>query len=239
LITGGHGRLGNELRRILPAMIAPDLPAFDITHPENVARALDEVQPCCVVHAAAYTDVAGAERERAACWRVNVAGTRHVAQAVAARGIFLVHISTDYVFDGTRGNYREDDTPGPPCNYYALTKLVAEEAVRMTPAHLIIRTSFRPREWPYATAFTDVFSSQDYVDIIAPEIALAIAHAGEMPFDTLHIATERKSVYALAARRKPDVRAASKHDVGVKLPNDISLDCTRWQQWKTAWEARS
>ena len=234
-MTGGNGRLGNELRRLIPAVAAPDLPEFDITRPADIERALDEYRPELVVHAAAYTDVAGAERDHAACWRVNVAGTRHVTRAVAARGIFLVHISTDYVFDGTRGNYREDDPPGPPCNYYALSKLVAEEVARLAPAHLVIRTSFRPRDWPYPVAFTDVFTSQDYVDVIAPEIALAIAHYREIPFDTLHIATERKSAYELAARRKPDVRPGSKREIGLALPDDTSLDCTRWQQLKTAW----
>ena len=188
-----------------------------------------------VVHAAAYTNVAQAERERAACWQVNVDGTRNLVRAVAARGVFLVHISTDYVFDGTRGGYREDDPVGPVCNYYALTKLVAEALARLTPAHLVIRTSFRPREWPYAVAFTDVYTSQDYLDIIAPDIALAITRCRDIPFTTLHIATERKSVFELARRRKPDVQPGSKRDVQVVLPDDISLDISRWRQLKQQW----
>jgi dTDP-4-dehydrorhamnose reductase len=236
LLTGGTGRLGRELRSLLPGVIAPSRAELDITQPEAVDAALQRFAPEVMVHTAAYTDVAGAERDHQACWRTNVHGTRAVVQAAAHFGVFLVHISTDYVFEGSRGMYQEEDPPGPVCNYYALSKLVAEEVARLAPQHLIIRTSFRPREWPYPVAFTDVHTSQDYVDVIAPEIALAIQHHREIPYATLHIATERKSVYELARRRRPDVRPGSKREVSVALPDDISLDTTRWQTLKKQWE---
>jgi dTDP-4-dehydrorhamnose reductase len=235
-LTGAGGRLGTELLALVPGLIPLRRPEFDLTDPECVARSLDRWKPDVVVHAAAYTDVAGAERDRAACWAVNVEGTRHLLHEITERGIYLVHISTDYVFEGTSGGYRETDTPGPVRNYYALTKLVAEELVRTAPRHLVIRTSFRPREWPYPVAFEDVYTGQDYVDIIAPEIALAVRRCEEVSFDTLHIATERKSVYDLARRRKPDVRPGSRKDVAVNLPEDISLDVSRWQALKKTWE---
>jgi len=235
LMTGGSGRLGRELRAILPEIAAPPHVELDVTRPETITAALDRYRPDIVVHAAGYTDVAGAERERAKCWAVNVAGTRNLTRALRGTDAMLVHISTDYVFEGTRGMYREEDIPGPPCNFYALSKLVAEEIARLAPRHLIIRTSFRPREWPHPVAFTDVYTSQDYLDIIAPEIALAVTRCREIPFDTLHIATERKSAYELARRRKPEVRAASKKEAPVQLPDDISLDISRWQQLKEKW----
>jgi len=235
LLTGGTGRLGRELQELLPGVVAPLRTEVDVTRPETIAAALKRVEPEVLVHAAAYTDVAAAEQNRAACWRTNVDGTRAVAQAAIESGVFLVYISTDYVFEGTRGMYQEEDPPGPVCNYYALSKLVAEELVRLAPRHLIIRTSFRPRQWPYPVAFTDVYTSQDYVDVIAPEIALAIQHCREIGFSTLHIATERKSVYELARRRRPDVRPGSKREVSVALPDDISLDTTRWQTLKSTW----
>lgn len=228
LITGGTGRLGTELRALLPGIVAPPRADLDVTDPDSVRRGLDRHAPDVVVHAAAYTDVKGAETDRQGCWAVNVGGTRNVAAAVASNGALLVQISTDYVFEGTRGMYREDDPLGPPANYYALSKLVAEELARTAPRHLVIRTSFRPRDWPYPVAFTDVFTSQDYVDVIAPGIARAIRHAPALGVDTLHIATERKSVYDLARRRSPDVRAGTKAEAGVRLPDDTSLDVSLW-----------
>ncbi len=96
-----------------------------------------------------------------------------------------------------------------------------------------MRTSFRPREFAYPVAFSDVFTGQDYVDIIAPEIALAVKHALEITDEVLHIATERKSVYELARRRKPDVREGTRAEAGVTLPGDVSLNTGRWATLKT------
>ena len=237
LLTGGTGRLGRELRRLLPGLIAPTRSEMDLGQPHTIRATLERYTPKVLVHAAAYTDVAGAECDHTACWQTNVVGTRHLVCALRQHGGRLVYISTDYVFYGDRGLYKEEDPVGPARNYYALSKLVAEEIVRLVPDHLVIRTSFRPRDWPYPVAFQDVYTSQDYVDIIAPEIGLAIAHCGDIPYQTLHIATERKSVYELAKRRKPDVQPGSKQQASVALPDDISLDTTRWQQLKAHWHS--
>ncbi len=237
LLTGGSGRLGRELSALLP-LVAPSHAEMDITVPLQVEAALDEHRPEVVIHAAAYTDVAAAQRDRDTCRRINVIGTENVARAAAQRDVLLVFISTDYVFDGVRGNYSEDDPPGPPFNYYGETKLAAEQAARTCPRHLVIRTSFRPRQWPYETAYTDVFTSQDYVDVIAPQIALAIRNVRRVGHGTLHIATERKSVYELAMRRRPDVRPASKRQAPVPLPDDVSLDIRRWTALKEQWHRK-
>ncbi|AZI42071.1 NAD(P)-dependent oxidoreductase [Deinococcus psychrotolerans] len=232
LITGGSGRLGTELRDLIPDSVAPSSAELNLTDAHSVLEAVRREQPDIIVHTAAYTNVGGAEKERAKCWAVNVEGTRHIAQAANQVGAKLVHISTDYVFDGQTGNYSESDTPGPVVNYYSLTKLVAEEAARAAGSHLIIRTSFRPRKFAYPVAFSDVFTGQDYVDIIAPEIALAVRHALEISDEVLHIATERKSVYELARRRKPDVREGTRAEAGVTLPGDVSLNTERWEKVK-------
>ena len=234
LLTGGSGRLGSELRTLMPGIIAPPSAELDLTNAANVQHALRLYKPDVVVHAAAYTNVKGAETDKAACWQVNVEGTRNLVRALenTEKDTLLIHISTDYVFYGDTGNYAEDDPVGPVRNYYALSKLVAEEVARLAPRHLVIRTSFRPREFPYPVAFADVFTSQDYIDIIAPEIALAAQNIDKIPFDTLHIATERKSVYDLAKRRNEEVKSGSKADAGVSLPDDISLNVERWRTLK-------
>jgi len=231
LLTGGTGRLGSELQSHL-SLIAPGRSDLDIGNLAQVREAIGTHKPDLIVHTAAYTDVAGAETDKATCWHVNVEGTRNIVKGALEFNVPMVHISTDYVFYGDTGNYLETDPPGPVRNYYALTKLVAEESVRVLPKHLIIRTSFRPKEWPYDMAFDDVYTSQDYVDVIAPEIELALQNFEAIPFHTLHIATERKSVFELAKRRKPDVERGSKAAVGVNLPDDCSLNTQRWQALK-------
>ncbi|AXH00320.1 NAD(P)-dependent oxidoreductase (plasmid) [Deinococcus wulumuqiensis] len=234
LLTGGSGRLGTELRALLPGIVAPSSTEMNLTDAAQVREVVERERPHVIVHAAAYTNVGGAEKDRGACWNANVVGTRNVAAAANAVGAKLVHISTDYVFSGQEGGYRETDTPGPVVNYYSLTKLVAEEAARAAHKHLILRTSFRPREFQYPVAFSDVYTGQDYVDIIAPDIALAVMHALEIEDEILHIVTERKSVYELARRRKADVQEGRRADApGVVLPGDVSLDTERWQELRT------
>ena len=231
LLTGGTGRLGSELVRHLPDLVAPPRAELDVTRPEQVAEALERYRPEVVVHAAGFADVAAAEVEREACWRVNVHGTRVVASAVQARGLSLVHISTDYVFDGEQGGYAEGDVPGPPRNFYALSKIVAEEVARFVERHLVVRTSFRGREWTHPVAFTDLWTSQDYVDVIAPMIALAVRHHARLGIGTIHIGTERKTAFELARRRRPDVRPGLRADAGIDLPRDVSLDTRRWERF--------
>lgn len=248
LVTGASGRLGRELtgdgptaRRLAEAyrVTAASSTDADVRDAAAVRSLLDRVRPDVVLHAAGYTDVAGADAQRRGCWDVNVAGTRHVAAAAAAVGARLIHVSTDYVFwggdDRPDGGYREDDPVGPVRNYYALTKLVAEEAARRAPDALIVRTSFRPSEWPHPVAFTDVFTGQDYVDVIAEQLGLLLRHHGDVESGTLHVVTERKSVYDLAVRRNPQVRPGSKRDAGVELPDDVSLDTARWRALKARW----
>lgn len=234
-MTGGAGRLGTELRALLAGVHAPDEADLDITDEEAFRKAVEAYRPSVIVHLAAFTDVKAAESNQARCWAINVGGTRSVVRAADAVGAALVHISTDYVFAGTKGMYREDDPVGPPANYYALSKLAAEEVARVARRCLVLRTSFRPRQWPYPSAFTDVYTSQDYVDVIAPLIAEAITHLDQIPYDVLHVATERKTIYELARRRAPQVQPASCESAGVNYPRDVSLDTSRWQTVRQRW----
>lgn len=239
LLTGGGGRLGSELTQLKPAdsWLRPTSSELDITNEQAVAAYVTATAPNLIVHAAAYTDVAGAESARGDCWNVNVLGTRHLVAAARRVGAQFVQVSTDYVFYGDRGNYAETDTPGPVRNYYSLTKLVAEEAALAYERSLVLRTSFRPRQWPYARAFYDLFTSQDYVDVLAPQLLQVIQRfgLGQVPYRLLHVATERKSVFELARRRAPGVQRAPKAEAGVPLPDDVSLDTSRWRALARSW----
>jgi dTDP-4-dehydrorhamnose reductase len=133
-VAGSNGLLGRELMDRLGArhtVEGADRPELDIADPGSTARALDAVRPAAVINAAAYTRVDQAETEREAAWRANVEGPRVLAEACARRGIRLVHLSTDYVFDGRRPPpqpYVETDPPHP-LSWYGRTKLEGERAV--------------------------------------------------------------------------------------------------------------
>jgi dTDP-4-dehydrorhamnose reductase len=125
LITGGGGQLASDLARLLgPDARSFTRPELDITDPAAVDRAFAEVQPEVVFNCAAFHNVDVCEVERARSWEVNVDGVRELAM----RSPRLVHISTNYVFDGRRPEpYTETDLPSPR-SIYALTKLAGEYA---------------------------------------------------------------------------------------------------------------
>ena len=118
-------------------------PALDITRSESIKAALQDHAPSVVINAAAYTAVDKAESERAAAFAVNGNGPEMLAAACANLGVPLVHISTDYVFEGSASSpYRESDAVRP-INVYGLSKVAGEAAVRLRqPAHVILRTAW-------------------------------------------------------------------------------------------------
>ena len=223
--------MGSELIPLLKmagwTVEAPSSSQVNILKPDSLAQSLEAFQPTHVLHLAAYTNVASAELERDQCWRVNVDGTRNVARAAQQFGARMVYISSDYVFDGERGNYLETDTPNPS-NFYSLSKLVAEEASRQARDSLIVRTSFKESMWRHPVAFDDQFTSADFVDVIAQELILLLEHLDLVQTDILHIATERKSVFELAIRRNPKLVAGSRTNAAVHIPPDVSLNTTKW-----------
>jgi dTDP-4-dehydrorhamnose reductase len=148
LLTGAEGQLGRVVRSGFGAhqVIAPPEADLDICNPGLVEAALDETRPDLLFNAAAYTDVDGAETDPDAAFAGNARGPAILAAATGRRGIPILHISTDYVFDGEAGRpYHERDETGP-CSVYGRSKLEGEEAVRRAnPRHFVVRTS-----WLYA-----------------------------------------------------------------------------------------
>lgn len=147
LVTGRGGQLATALAATLPAQgfvpLATGRPAFDFDRPDSLAAALAAAAPDAVVNCAAWTAVDAAEDDEAGAFRANALGPALLARLCAARAIPLVHLSTDYVFDGRKGApYAEDDAPAP-CGAYGRTKLAGEWAVLAgNPRSLVLRTAW-------------------------------------------------------------------------------------------------
>lgn len=146
LITGAGGQLGYDLTRVLKPsyeVAAMSREQLDVSDEERVRDTLLSERPDIVIHAAAYTNVDKAEIETERAHQVNAIGTLYVAKACAQIDAKLVYISTDYVFDGTKGTpYDEDDTTNP-ANVYGYSKLLGEKLIRMTYSrHFVVRTSW-------------------------------------------------------------------------------------------------
>lgn len=161
LITGGNGQLGTELRHLLDeqglAYISTDSQEMDITNAEVTLKKVKEINPSVIYHCAAYTAVDKAEEEgKELDEKINVDGTKNVAEAAKAVGATLVYISTDYVFDGTKkaGMYAPEDQPNPQ-NEYGRTKLLGEQAVQaILDDYYIIRTSWVFGQYGHNFVFT-------------------------------------------------------------------------------------
>jgi dTDP-4-dehydrorhamnose reductase len=146
LLTGSSGQIGGALVRPLSAIgtvIAPSRHELDLSSPDTITIALDRIGPELIINPAAYTAVDRAEDEKALAFRVNAEAPRCMAAWAAAHAVPLIHLSTDYVFDGSGEQpWREDDPPAP-LSVYGASKLRGEEAVRAARGpHLIIRTSW-------------------------------------------------------------------------------------------------
>ncbi len=154
LVTGASGLLGSKLCELATrkdhevyAVYLRHKPSHGtaIQCDASNANALRDVfahtKPEAVVHAAALTDVDKCELEKELAWRINVKGTENIARLCKDHQAFLVYVSTDYVFDGEKGMYKETDRPAP-INYYGTTKLKGEEAVKnSTDGCCIVRPS--------------------------------------------------------------------------------------------------
>lgn len=151
LITGANGQLGWELcqRKHLYGFdaLSCDLPLFDITDKENILRTIDAYSPDIIVNTAAYTAVDQAEKEPEKAFSVNRDGAATLAEICNVFDIPLIHISTDYVFDGQKTTPYHEADPVSPLGVYGESKASGEDAIRkILRNHVILRTS-----WLYST----------------------------------------------------------------------------------------
>lgn len=145
LITGGGGQLARELLRALTGheVTAPGRRELDVTNEARVRQAVNGLRPGLIIHTAALTDTALCEREPLRAQQVNAIGTLNVASAACDVGACFVYVSTNEVFDGTKGSpYEESDGPNP-VNAYGYSKLCGERAVlERCSRYYIVRTAW-------------------------------------------------------------------------------------------------
>ena len=146
LLLGANGQLGAELNRQLPLIAetkAYTRSKLDITDTQAVIEAISSFEPNVIVNTAAYTAVDKAEEEKALAYAINSDAVAVLAQQAAKQGAWLIHYSTDYIFDGGKTTpYTEIDTPNP-INVYGASKLAGEEFIATSNCnHLIFRTTW-------------------------------------------------------------------------------------------------
>jgi len=225
LVIGAKGQLTRSLigakKPVGVEIVAIGRPACDLFLPDTVARTFDLIGPKLVVNTAAYTNVDNAESEQELAHAVNAEGAAVVARACNVRDIPLIHISTDYVFDGSkREPYVEDDLVGP-LGVYGCTKLEGELAVAKTCAqHIVLRTAWIISPFGHNFVKTMLRIAEDRTEIgvvadqigsptYAPHLASAILeicqsivtrHEGQISWGTYHAAGTGEATWCDLAR---------------------------------------
>ena len=227
LVTGGSGQVGGALARLAERdieIVAPSREALDLSDPAALAAMVGTRPWAGVINCAAYTAVDKAETDVVAAWQVNALAPAALAAASAAAGIPIVHVSTDYVFSGTKPEPYVEDDPVAPLGVYGGSKLSGELAVRSAnPRHVILRTAWvvsatgnnfvktmlrLGADRPQLRVVADQKGCPTAADDIARAILTILRRLGEGPFGTYHFVNGgeatwhalAEAVFARAAR---------------------------------------
>ena len=175
VIIGAGGQLGTDCGKLFAdrhRVFSCDLPEVNIGDADSIARLFERTRPEVVINCAAYTAVDACESDLDLSWRINAEGPGHLAKGAAKGGARLIHISTDYVFDGKRPApqpYVEDDVPNP-LSQYGRSKLAGEVAVRENCSdYVILRTA-----WLYSATGKNFLKTMLRLSLAAPERELKV-----------------------------------------------------------------
>lgn len=227
-ITGGSGLLGSnlikELNKKSIKYTAPSSLECNILNYEDVDKYLSKIQPDVVIHCAAIAKFADVENDPIKGLDVNIIGTTNIVKACLKHNTRLAFISTSHVFDGKKGMYRTTDQVNPLTKYSKM-KVADEYIVSILDDYISIRTEFCGLDFPFDTAYTDKWSSKDYIDKLAP---LILEKCLSKEIGICHLAGPRRSFYELGLERNPNVKPGSIVEIQstskVPILVDTSLD---------------
>ncbi len=249
LIIGAGGQLGSSLLKVISNSVGAGHKTnieIDITDMDALSKLFQETHPDIVINAAAYTNVDKCEIEKSKAYRINAKAVMNIVKLCRHENVKMVHISTDYVFRGDKGMYKEEDEPDP-INYYGFTKAIGDAFALSYDNSLIIRTSgIFGKSSNFPIFVYDKLSNGEKISVIdgyyspihANLLAKGIASVMLDYNGILNIAGERISRYDLAMRIAKTfgfndhlVERVSKIDSMIAArPYDSSLDITRAKQ---------
>ena len=217
----GDGLLGTELRKQTNwDYISRKKDNIDFTNLETYCNQLGNYDQ--IVNCIAYTKTYNDNKEKH--WNTNFAAVCDLVDLCKNNRKKLVHISTDYIYAGSKTCADEDDVPVHCRNWYGYTKLLADGYIRARCLdYLLIRTSFKLNPWPYDNAITTQIGNFDYIDKIA---GLIIQLINKNACGVFNVGTEIKTIYDLAERTEPYVEPSNKilHET---MPENITMDISK------------
>ena len=237
-LTGKNGQLGHKLEKDLKSfheVIATDRDSLDLVDTQLIKDRVYQVKPDLIINAAAYTNVDQAEKEKDLAYKINALAPEALSQAAKALDIPIIHISSDYVFDGTKkGAYVEDDQANP-LSVYGITKWEGEEFVRQQPKHFILRTSWvfsslgdsflksifkLAQEKNSLNMVDDQWGSPTSVETLSKAIQIIIQYLDQKNnsdvYGTYHVTSDGKTNWYLYARKILDILESFKVELKLK-----------------------
>lgn len=239
LLTGGSGKLGQAIINsgLFPKLLNPYKNIFDITRPETMGKFFADNDIDTIIHCAALARMKECEEDPVKAIKTNIMGTSNLVAETMRKEkerkekIRFVHISTDGVYAGIKGNYSENEET-IPYNTYGWTKLGAECAVNTLSDFCIIRTNFfDPKNISFDKSATDAYSSKIPIAYLVKAISIMLNNAF---IGTINIGDERKSDYERYREHKPLSKPCKFEDIlkeaGFPMAKDASMDCTMWKK---------
>jgi dTDP-4-dehydrorhamnose reductase len=239
LLTGSSGKLGKAIIKsnLFLSLLCPKREELDITVPDKISSYFQKNDFSIIVHCAALARMKECEKNPQTAIDTNIIGTANLVNGVLdkqetqKREIRFILISTDGVYNGTKGNYSETDET-IPYNNYGWSKLGAECSVKKLKNHVIVRTGFfDPKNIRFDDSATDTFSSRLEIEKLVESI-LKITNSDFI--GTINIGGERMSDYKRYVKYKPSLKECRFKDVleyaKIPLAKDASMDCTLWNK---------
>ena len=239
LLTGSSGNLGKAIISLPNSIsfLTPSRSILDITKPNTIQNFFEKNNINAVIHCAALARMRECHADQAKAIETNIIGTANLVLEVIKKEIKtgkiirFVHISTDGVYEGKKGNYSEKD-PAMPYNIYGWTKFGAECSVKSLRNHCIIRTSFFvPENIRFEESATDAYSSKVTVDYLAKAIIVMLNNSF---IGTINIGSERKSDYGNYKKYKPSLKSCRfkyiQKSVPFPMAKDASMNISLWEK---------
>ena len=251
-LTGKNGQLGAKLEDDLKKsheVLAMDQDALDLMDVKLIDDTIYKVNPDLIINAAAYTNVDKAEKNKDLAYKVNVVAPKTLSDLAKLLDIPIIHISTDYIFDGSKKDAYEEDDKANPLSVYGKTKLQGEEFVRQAPKHFILRTSwvFSPQghnflktifklaqEKTSLSVVDDQWGSPTSVKILSEAIQSIIQHLVPQNnldvYGTYHVTSDGETNWYLYARKILDIFEHFKVELKLKKNNLHPIPSSQYPQ---------
>jgi dTDP-4-dehydrorhamnose reductase len=242
-LTGKNGQLGHQLEHDLKnthEVISTDRNALDLVNTKVIGDTILKIKPDLIVNAAAYTSVDKAEKERDIAYQVNALAPKSLAKSTKELDIPIIHISTDYIFDGSKKEAYVEDDIANPLSVYGETKWQGEEFVRSNPKHFILRTSWvfshhghnflktifkLAQEKNSLNVVDDQLGSPTSVKTLSKAIQIIISNLQEKNdlnvFGTYHVTSDGETNWYLYARKILDILESLNVELKLKK-NDLN-----------------